>query len=207
VSCACICKGCQQAQARRGCGRVLWYAKGKGVAREQSWGKRWGRVGVLSRVVRFDRKGVRAGADAARLWAGLVSCTCTRTREGAAREQLEAKRWGRVGVLSPVVRLDRKGVRAGADEVRLWTCLVVCSCSRKRRARRETRVRVNPRSRRIHNITKGGGGAGLSPGELLTLSKPNPYPESENTPAPKLFSNPNLCNPLGRFDGVYAAHI
>ena len=35
-------------------------------------------------------------------------------------------------------------------------------------------------------------GFGLTPGELLTISKPNPYPKSEKPPARKWFSNPNL---------------
>ena len=43
----------------------------------------------------------------------------------------------------------------------------------------------------------------LTRGELLTLSKPHPYPKSENTPAPKRFSKPNLGNSLGRFDTLF----
>jgi len=35
-------------------------------------------------------------------------------------------------------------------------------------------------------------GFGFTPGELLTLSKPHPYPTSENIPALKWFSEPNL---------------
>ena len=35
-------------------------------------------------------------------------------------------------------------------------------------------------------------GFGLTPDELLTISRPNPYPKSEKFPARKKFSNPNL---------------
>jgi len=35
-------------------------------------------------------------------------------------------------------------------------------------------------------------GFGLTPGELLTISKPNPYPKSEKPPARKWFSKSNL---------------
>ena len=35
-------------------------------------------------------------------------------------------------------------------------------------------------------------GFGLTPGELLTISKTNSYPKSEKPPARKSFSNPNL---------------
>jgi len=44
-------------------------------------------------------------------------------------------------------------------------------------------------------------GFGGTPGELLTISKPNPYPKPEKPPARKGFTKPNLWNPLGRFDG------
>ena len=37
-------------------------------------------------------------------------------------------------------------------------------------------------------------------GEPFTISKPNPCPKSENTPAPKWLSKPNLGSPLDRFD-------
>jgi len=35
-------------------------------------------------------------------------------------------------------------------------------------------------------------GFGVTPGELLTSSKPNPYPKSEKPPARKGFTKPNL---------------
>ena len=35
-------------------------------------------------------------------------------------------------------------------------------------------------------------GFGVTPGELLTISKPNHYPKSEKPPGPKGFTNPNL---------------
>ena len=48
---------------------------------------------------------------------------------------------------------------------------------------------------------------GSTPDELSTISKPNPYPKSDNPPAQKWFSKPNLLNPLGRFDGESAVHL
>jgi len=45
-------------------------------------------------------------------------------------------------------------------------------------------------------------GFGSTQGELLTISKPNPYPKSKKPPAQKWFSKLNLWNPFGRFDGV-----
>jgi len=44
------------------------------------------------------------------------------------------------------------------------------------------------------------GGFGETPGKLLILSKPKPYPNSVRTPAQKLRKIPNLRNPFGRFD-------
>jgi len=35
-------------------------------------------------------------------------------------------------------------------------------------------------------------GFGATPGELLTISKPDPYPKSEKPPARKGFTKPNL---------------
>jgi len=46
------------------------------------------------------------------------------------------------------------------------------------------------------------GGFGLTPGKLLILSKSNPSPKSEATPARTLFLTPNLWNPRGRFDST-----
>jgi len=46
------------------------------------------------------------------------------------------------------------------------------------------------------------GGFGYTPGKLLTLSKPNPYPKSVRIPAQKLRKIPNLWTPFGRFDGL-----
>ena len=49
-------------------------------------------------------------------------------------------------------------------------------------------------TRRIQNKTKRG--LRRNPGNLLTLSKPNPYPKSVRTPAQKLRKIPTLWNPL-----------
>jgi len=35
-------------------------------------------------------------------------------------------------------------------------------------------------------------GFGVTPGKLLTIRKPNPYPKSEKPPARKGFTKPNL---------------
>jgi len=43
--------------------------------------------------------------------------------------------------------------------------------------------------RRIQNQTKGG--FGLTPGNLLMLTKPNPYPKSASIPAQKLRRTPH----------------
>jgi len=57
------------------------------------------------------------------------------------------------------------------------------------------------RSRTVEPRIRPKGGFGLTPGKLLTLRKPNPYPKSVSTPAQKLRKNLNLWNPLGRFGG------
>ena len=49
--------------------------------------------------------------------------------------------------------------------------------------------------------TRPDGGFGETPGKLLILSKPNPYPKYVRTPAQKLCKILNLYNPFGRFNG------
>jgi len=60
--------------------------------------------------------------------------------------------------------------------------------------------------RSVHSVESRTGttrGFGLTPGELLTISKTTPSPKSEKKkPARKNCSSPNLWNPFGRFDGA-----
>ena len=49
----------------------------------------------------------------------------------------------------------------------------------------------------VESIIRPRGEFGLTPGKLLTLNKPNPYPKSVRNPAQKLRKHPNVGNPLG----------
>jgi len=49
--------------------------------------------------------------------------------------------------------------------------------------------------------------SGWTLGELLTISKPNPYPKSEKPPARKGFTKSYLWNPFDRFDGTSRKYI
>jgi len=71
------------------------------------------------------------------------------------------------------------------------------------RSKRPREMVLPPKASTVESRIGPERGSGLTPGELLTISKPNPYPKSEKPPARKWLSNPTLWNPLGRFNGLF----
>ena len=60
------------------------------------------------------------------------------------------------------------------------------------RSKRPREMVLPPKASTVESRIGPERGSGLTPGELLTISKPNPYPKSEKPPARKWLSNPTL---------------